>query len=131
MATNKAIARSIESPFLEKLLNFFCVSYNPKTQHMVNQKYISLSNAPHPTDLLWHNFGFSERSRIVRKVLLTVGAVAVLILSGIVALIFSYWMELITNSKGQRPVYLTILIVLIVLIFNRIIRKIVVYTTKV
>lgn len=80
--------------------------------------------------MLWHNFGFSERSRIFRKIILTLSAIGVLILSGIIALIFSYWMELVTQSKGERPVYLTILIVLIVLIFNRIIRKIVVYTTK-
>ncbi len=79
----------------------------------------------------WFNFGFSERSRLIRKSLYTVFAVGILILSGIIALIISYWMELLTQYNGERPVFLTIILVLIILIINRIIRKLVVYTTKI
>lgn len=112
-------------------MNYLCVFYNKKTQYQINGINIALNKAPHPTDMDWYNFGFSERSRIIRKVIFTVYAVGILILSGVIALIISYWMELLTKYNGERPVFLTIVLVLIFLIINRIIRKLVVYMTKV
>ena len=112
-------------------MNYLCVFYNKKTQFQIKGENIALNKAPHPTDMNWFNFGFSERSRLIRKSLYTVFAVGILILSGIIALIISYWMELLTQYNGERPVFLTIILVLIILIINRIIRKLVVYTTKI
>lgn len=106
--------------------------YNPKTQYQIHSTNIALENAPHPTDILWNNMGFSEGSRLLKKIIYSFVAILVLIVSAGVSLGFSFWIELITNSQGKQPVYLTVIIVLITLTFNVLIMKIVIWTiTKV
>lgn len=110
-----------------------CVFYNKKTRaNKVEQ--IALNKAPHPTDMNWFNFGFSERSRLIRKSLYTVFAVGDHGFEAIPSRCLDHLFALdgtLTQYNGERPVFLTIILVLIILIINRIIRKLVVYTTKI
>lgn len=127
--TNNLIAKSTKISITKRLLNYLCVFYNPRTQYEIHTTKIALENAPHPTDILWYNIGFSEGSRVVRKIIFSLVAIGLLIVGAGISLGFSFWIEMITNNQEKQPVYLTVIIVLITLTFNVLLKKIVMWTT--
>lgn len=128
--SNDLVVQTVHISLFQRFMQYLCVFYNQKSQYKINNKEISIENAPHPTDINWHNIGYSEKSRICRKLVFNLASVAILFVSAGVSIAISYWIEVITNNQKSQPVYLTVIIVLITLAFNQAIKAVVIWTTK-
>lgn len=119
------ILKTVRTSCLAKVVMYFFPFYHPETQYQLHNQKISIAKAPEPTDIQWQNFGFTEISRIVRKILASLFTTTLLIFSAAISISVSIWIESLLSTTGIQPTYLTIILVIITLLINIIIQMIV------
>lgn len=93
--------KTVSWSIIGKIIHYFFPFYHPHSQYKINKNEISIEVAPEPTDIQWQNFGFSESLRVFRKILVTLFAVCLLIVSAAISIAISIAIEAVLNKTDH------------------------------
>ena len=68
----------------DQIVSYFFPFFKPACKYKVRDKYINVEIAPEPSDIIWTHFGYTEKSKIWRKILFTaISLLALVVCAGI------------------------------------------------
>ncbi len=81
--------------------------------------------APEPNSIQWQNFGFSELSRIIRKIVSSLFTLILLVFSAGISIAISVGIQNLLQNTGIDPTSMTIILVIVSLLINVVIQVVV------